>query len=159
MDLNRVEPAPTVPPATTDSQADLPTPQRLAFARLLRGSTGLGLATLALTFLVYAMQILPSDIPPEELPAHWGKPLEQFHRDTGLQDRFGSVPGLRWVLHLDQSDYLVQLPIAFLAVITLFCYVMLAKHYLRQRSLLLLTVALLQLLVLLLAASGIAGGS
>lgn len=154
MELNEVPPSCSAVPVT-DSQADLPTPQRMAYARVLNWGTSVGLAGLFITFVLYAVQFVPPAIPLDEVSTHWGKPLDEFHRDTRIHERFGRGHIFSWLEHLHLGDFLVCLPIVLLACITMFCYAMILPYYIRQRSRLLLAIALAQLLVLVLAVAGV----
>lgn len=144
--------APALPPNLTDSQADLPTPQRLTYARVLEWGCSLGLGSLLIAFVLYASQIVPPLVPFAELPDHWAKPLEQFQQDTGMRGRWGTECGNHWIRHLDCGEFMVYLPIALMASISFVSCAVLLPFYIRRRSYALFSVAALQLLVLAWAA-------
>jgi hypothetical protein len=64
----------------------------------------------------------------------------------------GAGHGLNWLRHLDCGEFLVYLPIALMACVAFVSCAVLLPYYIRRRARALLTVAVLQLLVLLWAA-------
>lgn len=143
---------PAVPANLTDSQADLPTPQRLAYARVLEWGCSLGFGGLLVAFVLYAAQVIPPMVPFREMPTQWAKPLEQFQQDTGMRDRWGPGRGIRWIGCLNCGEFVVYLPIAWMAGISFVSCAVLLPFYIRRRSYALLSVTALLLFVLAWAA-------
>jgi hypothetical protein len=122
------------------------------YARVLERGVRLGLAVLAAAFGIYMTGLIPSQIPPQEIEHVWQLPLKEYLRATGLPT------GWQWLKHLDRADFLPLLGIAGLTGATLASYMALAGFYWRRKERIFLTLCLLEILVLLFAASGFGPG-
>ncbi len=126
-----------------------PSEEQLAYASLLDLGMKLGLIGIIITFAVYIFGILPSFIPVEDLPRYWKLNVHKYLEVTGIQS------GWAWIRNLSKSDFLNFLPIAFLAGLTVLCYIRVLPIFLKKRDTLYAFLVFLQILILLLAASGI----
>jgi len=118
------------------------------YARVLERGVRLSLAVLAATFGLYITRLIPSQIPPQEIEHVWQLPLNDYLRVTGLPT------GWQWLKHLDHADFLPLLGIAGLTGATLLSYLALCGFYRRHKERVFLAICLLEILVLLFAASG-----
>jgi len=127
---------------------------QLFYGRLLDLLTKLGFALLLITFTLYIFGILGNFVPRQLLPNYWGLPLPRYLETTQMPT------GWAWIWELHHGDFLNLVPIVFLISITIICLFTLTVRFFRNRETLQGTVAILEILTLLVAASGIlkAGG-
>ena len=123
-------------------------PVQVRYARWLAWGTRAGLACLVVGFLAYIFGLAPH-VPIEKLPAIWQLPSAQLLRDTGLQ------PGWHWAALLHRSDMLVLAAIALLASVSIVCVAAVMPLFARRGEQVFVAICALQVLVLLLAASGL----
>ena len=125
--------------------------QRL-FARWLDAGTKIAFVLLAAAFLAYATGLLPPQLPPEELARLWGLPLRKFLAAAGAPTGWG------WLALWAHGDYASYFGMVLLASIVMAAYLrvlpLLARH---DRSF--AAIAVLEILVLLAAASGLLPGA
>jgi len=128
--------------------------EQLAYAALLDIGMKIGLLALIATFILYLTGILSPYIPVNDLPKYWGHPVHTYLQETGIQT------GWTWLGMLNKGDFLNFLPIAFLAGITMVCYIRIIPMLFRKKDTAFGIIAIIEVLVLALAASGIlkAGG-
>jgi hypothetical protein len=105
------------------------------------------------TFALYVSGLLPAFIEPRALSALWSLPLAEY------LERSGAPAGWGWLGFLAKSDYLTLLGVALFAVISALCLARAIPAFFRHGERLLAWLALLQLAVLLFAASGVLAGS
>ncbi|MEW6117331.1 MAG: hypothetical protein AB1553_10580 [Nitrospirota bacterium] len=125
------------------------TEEQLAYAKLLDLGMKLGLAALVVTFVVYLSGILPPHVPVNDLPKYWEMSVHKYLEATNIQ------PGWAWLRMLGKGDFLNFTGIAFLAGVTLFCYVRIIPILFKNKDSVYGILAILEVLVLVLAASGI----
>lgn len=130
------------------------TEEQMAYARLLDLGMKLGLLALIATFIIYVMGILPPHLPLNDLPKYWGLPVHKYLEQTGIH------PGWAWVNMLGKGDFLNFVGIAFLAGVTVICYIRIIPLLFKKKDTIYAILAIFEVLVLVLAASGIlkAGG-
>jgi len=121
------------------------------YARWLDIATKVGFAISLCAFLVYAGGLLPAFVPLEALPRYWALPVHRFIEVTGAPQ------GWAWLGELGYGDGLNLAAIALLGLVTPACYARLLPALIAERDWLQAALALGQLMVLLVAASGLAG--
>ena len=121
------------------------------YARWLDIATKAGFAISLCAFLVYAGGLLPAFVPLEDLPRHWRLPVDRFIEVTGAPQ------GWAWLGELATGDGLNLAAIALLGLVTPVCYARLVPALIAERDWLQAVLAAGQLVVLLVAASGLAG--
>jgi len=128
--------------------ASIETPrEHIAYANILFWGAWSGLAILVLTYLLYITGIIPPHIPLDVVTKLWAKPVHVYVTQ-------GQVPhGWGWVSLLHTGDFLNFVGIAILAALTVVAF-------LRKGDKLYAIIAILEVLVLVAAASGLisAGG-
>lgn len=139
MELNRGD------EATTPAEA-------LRYARLLEWGMRLGLALLLLSFVAYAGGWWSPHVPLAQLPALWSLPVGAYLQATA------SPQGWGWLALAGRSDYANLLGIAVLASCSIPPLLAVIPLFLRQRARAYAIICALEILVLLLAASGWLGG-
>lgn len=123
--------------------------EQLRYARVLDVGMKLGLVMLAVTFLVYVTGMLPPHVPLEQLPQLWNLPVNDFLARTG------SPTGWNWLPLAWKGDYLNFIGLAVLSGVTIVCYLAVIPDYRRRRDTAYLVICVLEVLVLVLAASGL----
>ena len=134
--------------------------EQLLYAKILAVGMYIGLGILLVTFSLYVTGILAPAVPIEELPNYWTlsahEYLEAINHDFLHRD--GIVVGWGWVAVLNMGDYLNFIGIALLALVTIVCYLGILPTLFRKKDWVYGTIAILEILVLALAASGIVSG-
>lgn len=130
---------------------DIVSPEARRYAVLLAWGTRAGLLLLVLAFAVYLTGLLPSHVPPERLPQLWQLPVRDYLRATH------SPSGWCWLGLLGQGDYANLPGIVLLTSCSIPPLLAVIPLFARQRARAYVIICLLQVLVLLLAASGLLG--
>src|SRR5512138_258371 len=141
LELPRLRAEVTARPAVTEEQ--------LAYAQLLDAGMKIGLLSLLVTFAVYVTGALPARIPVEELPRYWSMPVKDYLAATGVHAGWG------WTSLLGHGDFLNFVGIAFLAGVSLVCYLAIVPIFVRKKDLVFAAICVVEVLVLALAASGV----
>jgi hypothetical protein len=130
------------------------TEEQAAYAKLLDLGMKSGLLVLIVTFFIYATGILAPHVPVSDLPRYWAMPVKDYLEATHIH------PGWSWLLMIGKGDFLNFIGIAFLAGVTIPCYMRIIPVLFRKKDSVYGIIAVLEVLVLVLAASGIlrAGG-
>jgi hypothetical protein len=127
--------------------------EQLRYARVLDWGMKLGLFALTAGCLAYVFEFVPAHVPIEQLPAYWSLPAQEYLQRTA------SPKGWDWLPMLANGDILPIAGIAILSGVSGLCFlVALIPAYLRQRDWAYLAIAVVQILVLVLAASGLLDG-
>jgi len=122
------------------------------YARWLDWGTRLSLAVLVAAFLAYVFGLVPAALPLAEMPRFWRLPLERYLALSG------SPTGWGWLAMLDKGEYQNLAGVALLGLVTVVCYLRLLPALLARRERLQAAIVAAQVLVLLLAASGLLAG-
>lgn len=122
------------------------------YARWLDWGTRLSLAVLVAAFLAYVFGLTPAALPLAEMPRFWRLPLERYLALSG------SPTGWGWVAMLDKGEYQNLAGVALLGLVTVVCYLRVLPLLLARRERLQAAIVAAQVLVLLLAASGLLAG-
>jgi len=125
------------------------TGEQIVYANILNIGMILGLAIIVVTFIVYMSGILSSFIPPQEIPKYWTMKSSDFIHT--LQ----APTGWDWLAMIGKGDYLNFIGIAFLAGLTILCYLTILPILIRKKDTPFIIIAILEVAVLALAASGI----
>ena len=136
---------------TQNEQALKPSREQIIYANLLIIGVWLGIFILVTTYVIYLTEILPSHVELTLIPKVWGKGVAEYLEITH------SPHGWGWVHLLAKGDFLNYIGFALLALMTIFCYLVLVRGYARQKNWIFTAIAVLEMLVLSVAASGILG--
>jgi len=128
------------------------TEEQRAYAVLLGYGMKAGLAMLVVTFAIYLTGVMPPHIPVNELQNYWGHPVKEYLHETGIH------PGWWWVTQVAKGDFLNFVGVAFLAGVTILCYLRILPIFLAKKDKVYATIAFVEVLVLTLAASGLLKG-
>jgi hypothetical protein len=103
------------------------------------------------SFAVYVTGALPPWVPAADLPGLWHLPLEEYLART-------SAPtGWAWLGYIARGDYLNYLGLSLFACVTVVCHLAILVPLLRRGERLMAALVVAQVLVLAVAASGVAG--
>lgn len=127
------------------------TEEQVLYANLLNKGMLIGLLCLIITFIIYAAGILPPKIPLPEVQNYWVMSVSDYLEKSGIH------AGWAWLGNLGYGDMLNFLPIAFLSGITILCYVAIIPGLLRKKDSAYVLLSIIEVIVLVVAASGILG--
>ncbi len=128
--------------------------EQLAYAAVLDLGMKIGLLLITITFLVYVTGILTPHLPVSDLPKYWSMPVKQYIKSADIHT------GWAWLGMVHKGDFLNFAGITFLASVTIACLFPLIPIFLRKKDKVYAAICAVEVLVLMLAASGIlkAGG-
>ena len=130
---------------------------QMLYASILAKGMYLGLGLLLLTFAIYLTGLVQPGIPIEELPRLWTLSAHEYLEVVNHEflHRPEVVNGWRWIFLLGKGDFLNFVGIALLSAVTIVCYLGVIPNLLRKKDWIYATIATLEVIVLLLAASGV----
>ena len=135
--------------AQTEIDREKASTEQLLYASVLEKGMYLGLLALFVTFIIYVTGLLPLRIPMEDLPNYWQMSSSDYLRIAGIESGWG------WAKLMGYGDFLNFLGIAFLAAVTIICYLSVVPTFLKKKDYVYATFALVEALILTLAASGL----
>ena len=124
-------------------------PEQLRYARVLNVGMRFGLAVLVCGFIAYVTGLVPAHVPLAQMPELWTLSAPDYLRATGTPEGWG------WLGMLGNGETLPLLGIAILSGISGLCFVVLLPLYAARRDWIYCVIAVLEIAVLTLAASGI----
>ena len=127
------------------------TEEQILYANILNKGMAIGLIGLIVTFIIYGAGILKPVIPLEEVQNYWVMPVADYLEQTGIH------AGWAWLGNLDKGDMLNFLPIAFLSLLTIICYLAILPGLMRKKDTAYVVLVIVEVVVLTVAASGILG--
>lgn len=127
------------------------TEEQILYADILNRGMLIGLLALVVTFIIYAAGILEPRIPLAEVQNYWVMPVNEYLELSGMHT------GWSWIGKLGKGDMLNFAPIAFLSGLTIVCYLSIVPGLLKKKDMAYVVLALLEVAVLTVAASGILG--
>lgn len=136
---------------TIDTSTPQASKEQILYAGILNIGMLIGLGALVITFILYGAGIIKPLIPLETVQTYWVLPVKEYLEQSGMQ------AGWSWIGKLSYGDMLTFLPIAFLSVLTIICYIAIIPGLIRKKDTAYVIIAILEVLVLAFAASGILG--
>ena len=127
------------------------TEEQILYANILNKGMLIGLVGLVVTFIIYGAGILKPEIPIDQVQNYWVMPVSDYLQATGIH------AGWAWLGHLGQGDMLNFLPIAFLSLLTIICYLAILPGLMRKKDTAYVVLAIVEVIVLVVAASGVLG--
>lgn len=131
---------------------DSATEEQLRYADILDKGMKIGLVVLFITFILYVFEFFPSHIAIKKLPHYWGLPVHEYLEALKIGN------GWSWLGMLGKGDFLNFIGITFLAAITIICYIAVIPVFFKKKDTIFLILAVFEVFVLILAASGILRG-
>lgn len=126
-------------------------PEQLVYANILEKGMYFGLLLLVIVFLTYVLGAFKPYIPLTEVSKYWTMNVHDYLQTTHIKSGWG------WLLMLRYGDFLNFVPIAMLAGVTILCFLSIVPVLLRGNDKLYAGLALLEAIILAVAASGILG--
>lgn len=128
-------------------------PEQLLYARILEKGMMIGLLTLLVTFAIYAFGIMDPYIPLDRISQYWSLNVDDYLKHANIES------GWAWLGLIKYGDFINFIGVAILAGVTILSYLAIVPLLLKNRDVIYAVIALLEVIVLSLAASGmIAGG-
>ena len=127
------------------------TEEQVLYAKILNIGMLIGLIGLVVAFIIYSTGILEPLIPLEKVQSYWILSVHEYLEQSGIQ------AGWAWFGKLQFGDMLNFLPIAFLSLLTIVCYIAIIPGLIRKKDTAFVVIAILEIIVLAVAASGILG--
>jgi len=125
------------------------TEEQVSYANLLDTGMKVGLLLLVASFVAYLTGAVAPHLPVQDLPRYWSMPVRAYLAATGIH------PGWGWLRMLHRGDFLNFVGIAFLSGVTIVCYLRVLPIFLRKGDRAYAAICLAEVLVLVLAASGL----
>ncbi|MBF0343915.1 MAG: hypothetical protein HQL06_06750 [Nitrospirae bacterium] len=125
------------------------TEEQLRYAKLLDIGMKVGIVILFISFLVYITGIFSPFVPVDDLPKLWSLPVHDYLEKTGIH------AGWAWIHLLNKGDFLNFVGIAFLGGVTIVCLLSIIPIFFRKKDPIYGVIVLIEVLVLILAASGV----
>lgn len=119
------------------------------YALLLDWGTRVGLVLLVLSFTAYVTGLLAPHVPLERLPSLWNLPVDTYHAVTHTPEVFD------WMALIRHGDRINMIGIAVLAGCSVPPLLALIALFLKQRDAVYAVICAFEVMVLLLAASGV----
>ncbi len=132
-----------------DASSKYASPEELRYARVLDVGVKAGFVLLVFAFAVYLSGILPPHIPFDQLPRYWGLPVREFVKATSMPTGWG------WLRLVATGDIVNLTAIAYMAGLSAICCLAVVPIFARRGERAHLVIAVLQIAVLVLAASDI----
>ena len=128
------------------------TEEQLSYAALLDIGMKVGLLMLIISFSIYVLGIFSPHVPVKDLPQYWSMPVKDYLKATDIH------AGWSWLGMIGKGDFLNFIGIAFLSGVTILCYTRIIPILFRKKDTVYGVLAIIEVLVLVLAASGILKG-
>jgi hypothetical protein len=125
--------------------------EQIIYANILVIGVWAGIFILVTTYAIYLSGILSSHVELSIIPTIWGKGVAEYLEITH------SPHGWGWLFLLTKGDFLNYIGLALLALMTIVCYLVLVRGYIRQKNWIFTVIAVLEIVVLSVAASGLLG--
>ncbi len=127
------------------------TPEQILYAKLLEKGMYIGLLILLITFGLYAFGIMDPYIPMNEISKYWTMNVDDYLHHANIK------AGWAWVGMIKYGDFINFIGIVILAGITILCYAAIVPTLMRSKDTIYVVLAILEVIVLTVAASGILG--
>ena len=125
------------------------TPEQVLYAKFLELGMFIGLAILLITFGLYAFGIMDPYIPLGKISGYWSLSVNDYLEHAHIK------AGWAWLGMLKYGDFVNFLGIAMLSGVTIFCYAAIVPTLLKNNDKVYAVLAILEVLILSLAASGV----
>jgi len=124
-------------------------PEQKRYGTILDVAMKVGLLVLVATFIFYLVGVPKPHVPVGDVSANWSLKVDKYLEATQIEK------GWSWAKHLGQSDFLTFAPIAFLASVTVICYLTILPIFFKRKDFIYATLVIAEVMVLVLAASGV----
>ncbi|MDR3602339.1 MAG: DUF1634 domain-containing protein [Desulfosporosinus sp.] len=124
-------------------------PEQNRYASILLVCSWAGIVVMVVTFLLYMGGLFNPTVKASDMPLYWGLSVHKYALATHAPS------GWNWLSMVNHSDYLNLIGLAFLGSVSVLGYLSLFKDYLRKKDLPYVIMVGLEIIVIVLAASGI----
>jgi len=125
------------------------TDEQLYYAKILDIGMKVGLSGIIVTFIMYVSGAMNPKIPLTDVSKYWGMKSHDYLVTANIKG------GWSWLNMYGFGDFINFFPIALLAGVTVICYLAIIPTLLRKKDTVYAAIALLEVLVLAAAASGL----
>ncbi len=131
--------------------------EQLLYARILAAGMYTGLVILLVTFGLYLSGAVEPAVPIGELPRFWTMDVQTYLETVNREyvHRDHALTGWWWLTALGSGDFLTFVGISFLAAVTPVCFAGIIPLLVRKRDWIFTAIAVTEVVILVLAASGI----
>lgn len=134
-----------------DGRGRYASPEELRYATVLALGARIALLALIVVFALYVTGAISPLVPLANLPQYWRLSAREFvaltHQPTGWA----------WLEQIRLADIATLAPIAFLAGVSVLCSLAVLPQFLRRRDAVQAAILVLQIVVLVIAASNVLG--
>lgn len=127
------------------------------YARVMTVGTRVSFIALLASYALYIFGILSPVVPLDRVPDYWHLASSEYQ--AAMNDAFpvadAAPQGMSWLRFVARGDYLNLAAVYLLGFVTVVCYIAIIPRLLVQRRRVYAVMAVLEVLVLLLAACGI----
>jgi hypothetical protein len=127
------------------------TEEQVLYANILNTGMLIGLISLLITFILYVTGIIEPLIPLNDIPNYWVMSVRDYLETSGVQ------AGWSWLNNIGYGDMINFIPIAFLSLLTIICYLSILPNLVKNKDKAYIVLVLIEVVVLGVAASGILG--
>jgi uncharacterized membrane protein len=132
-----------------DNQKPRAIEEQLAYAAVLDIGMKIGFILLVVSFILYVFGIIEPHIAYTDLPKYWTMPVDEYLKATNIR------AGWNWIELTSKSDFMNFIGMAFLATVTVICYLRILPIFFKNKDIVYCMIAIVEILVLVLAASDI----
>jgi hypothetical protein len=132
---------------------DYASKDQMLLGSLYRVVSLVGFVLMAGSFALYVSGILPAQTPAKEVISNWHLDVDSYAEETGVSR------GWAFLRDIGVGDNLAFGSLVFMAVAVIVCLAVMIPVFMRGRARLFAVIATLQMIVLILAASGIVSGT
>jgi len=125
--------------------------EQTAYANIMFYGCWIGLAVMLVTYFLYISGIISPHVPLDQMPQVWSQSVHHYLEAHNVPTGWG------WLRLLGHGDFLNFIGIVILAGLSIVCYLRIIPALFRKGDKLMGIIALLEVLVLLVAASGLVG--
>jgi hypothetical protein len=122
------------------------------YASVLSLLVVVALGALAVSFILYVSGLFPSAVGPEQVAANWHLKADEYAAALGQKN------GWAWLTKLGDGEALSKAALALLGSCVLVCYAVSVYSFAKEKNRIFATLAALQIIVLIVAATGLGGG-
>lgn len=125
--------------------------EQITYANILFYGCWGGLALMAVTYFLYVSGVMEPYVSMDLVTKYWSQPVQEYLTQNNVPTGWG------WAKLLSKGDFLNFVGIALLAGLTIIGYIPLVFAYLKKKDMPFVIIAVLEIIVLSVAASGIFG--
>jgi hypothetical protein len=125
---------------------------QVAYAKTLDFVSHAVMLLMAIGYLAYMLQLLPLTVPVETVAGNWHLGANELQAKLNLSSGWNCFASLPAMLHGDALSYA---SVVFLSMATILCLAMAVAVFFSEKKWLYLAIATLQVVVLMVAASGV----